>query len=56
MYVYKQCNQVIDHVPGKPWYEVGYYEPNKRWYTESAHDTSEEAVKRVHYLNGGKSS
>jgi hypothetical protein len=35
-------------------YTVGFYDPNGKWISESDYDTSEEAAKRVHYLNGGK--
>jgi hypothetical protein len=32
---------------------VGFYGPNGTWESESDHDTREEAVEWVHYLNGG---
>ena len=32
---------------------VGFYKPDGTWETESDHSSSEEAAKRVHYLNGG---
>lgn len=32
---------------------VGFYDPNGKWNPESDHDNSEDAAKRVHYLNGG---
>ena len=35
---------------------VGYYAPDGRWYTDSDHSSQEEAARRVHYLNGGKSN
>lgn len=35
-------------------YTVGFYAPDGEWMSESDHPTSEEAAKRVHYLNGGK--
>jgi hypothetical protein len=35
-------------------YTVGTYDSGK-WESESDHSTKEEAAKRVHYLNGGKS-
>jgi hypothetical protein len=34
---------------------VGYYSPDGCWYTDSDHNSREEAAERVHYLNGGKS-
>ncbi len=33
---------------------VGFYEPNGKWQPESDHASTDEAAKRVHYLNGGK--
>lgn len=35
-------------------YTVGFYAPNGEWYTDSDWGEREEAVERVHYLNGGK--
>lgn len=35
-------------------YTVGYYAPDGEWMPESDHSSSEDAAKRVHYLNGGK--
>jgi hypothetical protein len=32
---------------------VGFYGPNEKWNPESDWDSSEEAAKRVAYLNGG---
>ena len=34
-------------------YTVGFYSPDGEWIPESDHDSTEEAAKRVHYLNGG---
>jgi hypothetical protein len=34
-------------------YTVGHYAPDGTWHPDSDHTTSEEAAKRVHYLNGG---
>lgn len=34
-------------------YTVGFYAPDGTWHPDSDHATSEEAAKRVHYLNGG---
>jgi hypothetical protein len=36
-------------------YTVGFYKPDGTFYPESDHSNSEEAAKRVAYLNGGKS-
>lgn len=33
---------------------VGYYTPQGERVPESDHESTEEAAKRVHYLNGGK--
>ena len=49
MYCYKRTEFSPDCL-----YTVGYYAPDGKWYPESDHDNSEEAAKRVHYLNGGK--
>lgn len=35
-------------------FTVGFYDPDGKWHPDSDHETSEEAAKRVHYLNGGK--
>jgi hypothetical protein len=32
---------------------VGYYDPSGEWQPESDHNSSEDAAKRVHWLNGG---
>lgn len=32
---------------------VGFYDPKGQWQPESDHGSTEEAAKRVHYLNGG---
>lgn len=45
MYVYKETE------PGL--WTVGFYDPKGKWEPESDHDTSEDAAKRVRYLNGG---
>ena len=34
-------------------YTVGHYDPDGRWIPESDYVDSEDAAKRVHYLNGG---
>lgn len=34
---------------------VGFYLPDGKWNPESDHSDSEEAAKRVHWLNGGTS-
>lgn len=45
MYVYIQSEQMI--------WTVGFFDPNGKWMSESDHSNSEDASKRVHYLNGG---
>jgi len=35
-------------------FTVGFYAPDGEWHTDSDHGIREDAVKRVHYLNGGK--
>lgn len=35
-------------------FEVGYFAPDGAWFADSTHDTREQAVARVNYLNGGK--
>ena len=37
-----------------PLWTVGFFDPLGNWNSESDQDSSEEAAKRVHYLNGGK--
>jgi len=32
---------------------VGFYDPNGKWRPESDWDNTNDAAKRVHYLNGG---
>lgn len=32
---------------------VGFYDPSGKWHAESDHGSTDEAAKRVHYLNGG---
>ena len=32
---------------------VGFYDPQGKWVPESDYGSTEEAAKRVHYLNGG---
>ncbi len=34
-------------------FTVGFYDPDGKWHPDSDHDTSDEAAKRVAYLNGG---
>ena len=46
MYVY------IMSEPGL--YTVGFYDPKGKWHSDSDHSSTDEAAKRVHYLNGGK--
>ena len=45
MYIYKKT--------GKQVYAVGHYDPQGKFVTETVHPEKHEAVKRVHYLNGG---
>lgn len=33
-------------------YTVGFYDPDGNWHPESDHNSSEEAAKRVAFLNG----
>jgi len=33
---------------------VGFYDPSGKWHPESDHDTRDEAIKQVNYLNGGE--
>lgn len=55
MYVYiKSESARILNIPGAAdLYTVGFYKPDGEWEPESDHSTTEEAAKRVHYLNGG---
>ena len=46
MYVY------VKSEPGL--WTVGFYKPSGEWISESDHNSKDEAVARVHYLNGGK--
>ena len=45
MYIYKRTEEQL--------WTVGYYDPSGKFQPESDHDTSEEAAKKVHWLNGG---
>lgn len=45
MYVYRSFE------PGL--WTVGYYEPSGKWQPESDHESKDEAINQVHYLNGG---
>jgi len=45
MYVYKQTEPNL--------YTVGFYDPSGRWIPDSDWSIKEEAVERVHHLNGG---
>jgi len=45
MYIYKQSEPQL--------YTVGFYSPDdNKWHPESDHSSSEEAAKRVAWLNG----
>ena len=46
MYVYIKTERNL--------WTVGFYTPDGKWEAESDWNNSEEAAKRVHYLNGGK--
>ncbi len=35
-------------------YTVGFYNPDGKWIAESDHDSSDEAARRVAYLNGDR--
>ena len=50
MYVYIHSEHSATH----DLYTVGFYDPNGEWQPESDWPTKDDAVKRVHYLNGGK--
>ncbi len=43
-YVYKRTESGV--------WTVGFYEPDGKWSPESDHENSEEAAKRVAWLNG----
>lgn len=45
MYIYRKT--------GKQIYTVGYYEPGGKFITETVSPEKQEAIERVHYLNGG---
>jgi hypothetical protein len=45
MYVYEKT--------GKQVFTVGYYNPKGKFITETVYQEIEEALERVHYLNGG---
>lgn len=45
MYVYVNSEKGL--------WTVGFYKPNGDFVPESDHQSSEDAAKRVHYLNGG---
>jgi len=45
MYVYIESEKGL--------YTVGFYDPTGEWHPESDHETTEEAAKRVAWLNGG---
>ena len=46
--------QVWIYIKSEPGlWTVGFYKPDGTWKPESDHNSSDEAAKRVHYLNGG---
>lgn len=48
MYVYEKSEPKL--------WTVGFYNPEGKWVSESDHDSPEEAVKRVNWLNGKRVS
>lgn len=46
------CWVYIRSEPGL--WTVGHYDSSGRWQPESDHGSPDEAVARVHYLNGGR--
>lgn len=49
MWVYRQENPAWE---ASKWL-VGYWSPEKNWFTESSYGSREEAAARVRWLNGG---
>ena len=45
MWVYIRTEQSL--------WTVGFYSPDGKWHADTDYTSPEEAVKRVHYLNGG---
>jgi len=45
--------QMWVYIESEGLYTVGFYDHNGGWHPVSAHNSKEEAAKRVHYLNGG---
>lgn len=50
MWVYRK----VTDERGVETFHVGYFLPDKTWFTESTYATSDDASQRVNYLNGGK--
>lgn len=48
-YVYRPDRNFVE----APFWQVGYYKPDGEFVIESAYYDMEEAVYRVHFLNGG---
>lgn len=46
MYIYRKTEQNL--------WTVGFYSPDGKWEAERDYVSSEEAAKRVHFLNGGE--
>jgi hypothetical protein len=38
---------------GRELYAIGYYDPQGNWFEDSTTASKSDAVKRVHWLNGG---
>lgn len=56
MYVYIKSEKACKDNDWHDLFTVGFYDPDGKWQPESDHETSEAAVKRVVYLNGGQKS
>jgi len=52
MFVYKKTEEACGSFAGL--WTVGFYHPSGEWEPESDHESSEEAAKRVSWLNGGE--
>lgn len=55
MYVYVQSEFAGRDGATNNLFTVGFYDPKGEWHPDSDHVSSEEAAKRVAYLNGGGS-
>lgn len=52
MYVYIVSQKTLDGTL----YTVGFYDPSGKWHAESDHTSSEQAARRVAWLNGANVS